>query len=194
MTERLRRLVLWIAVITLSIPFFLKGRDISRKRDDVAFLPGATSDIGSLTIQLRGNCVKTGCYRFDKGISVGTVINMTVPDIGSVFARNNIISQHLRSGDSVSINVLNNKHVEITIERMNVGQEMLLGIPLDPNRLTATDWESLPGVGPATARNIISYRQKNGDFKSVRDLKLVSGIGDSRMNQIEKILKKGLIY
>lgn len=38
--------------------------------------------------------------------------------------------------------------------------------------------QNLSGVGPVKAAAIVSYRNKNGAFKSIDDLKNVNGIGD----------------
>jgi len=46
------------------------------------------------------------------------------------------------------------------------------------NTATAAELETLPGVGPVTSKRIIDYREKYGGFKSIEELKNVSGIGD----------------
>ena len=46
------------------------------------------------------------------------------------------------------------------------------------NTATATELETLPGVGPVIAKRIIDYREKNGAYKNIGELKNVSGIGD----------------
>ena len=38
----------------------------------------------------------------------------------------------------------------------------------------------MQGVGPATAQKIIDYRTTNGPFKTIEELKNVSGIGDAK--------------
>jgi competence protein ComEA len=44
--------------------------------------------------------------------------------------------------------------------------------------------ESLPGVGPVTARSILDYRTEKGGFTSVDELLEVSGIGDATLAKI----------
>ncbi|KJV33070.1 topoisomerase [Aquitalea magnusonii] len=46
--------------------------------------------------------------------------------------------------------------------------------------------ESLNGIGPVKAKAIIDYRTKNGAFKTVDDLKKVSGIGDKTLEKLKK--------
>lgn len=53
------------------------------------------------------------------------------------------------------------------------------------NSATQTELETLPGIGPSIAAKIISYRNENGKFKTVEDLKNVSGIGDSKFNNVK---------
>ena len=43
---------------------------------------------------------------------------------------------------------------------------------------------SLPGIGEVTAKAIIDYREEN-PFKSIEDIKNVSGIGDSKYDRIK---------
>lgn len=48
--------------------------------------------------------------------------------------------------------------------------------------------DALPGIGPALAQRIIDYRQANGGFKTVEDLKNVSGIGEKKYNDIKDLI------
>lgn len=56
------------------------------------------------------------------------------------------------------------------------------------NKATQTELETLPGIGPSTALKIISYRNENGVFLSIEDIKNVSGIGDSKFESIRDLI------
>lgn len=49
---------------------------------------------------------------------------------------------------------------------------------LDLNQATVEELDTLPGVGPAIARRIVAFREKNGAFKRIEDLMNVRGIGE----------------
>lgn len=54
------------------------------------------------------------------------------------------------------------------------------------NTATKEELETIPGIGPALAERIIEYRNKNGKFKSIEDLKNVSGIGDKLFESLKE--------
>ena len=66
----------------------------------------------------------------------------------------------------------------------------LLAVPLalaavNINTATAAELEALPGIGPAKAKAIVAYRQQNGQFKTVEDLKKVKGIGEGIFSKLK---------
>jgi len=57
------------------------------------------------------------------------------------------------------------------------------------NTADAESLEGLPGIGPTLAERIISYRENQGGFRSVEELKQVSGIGDKKFEEIEGLVE-----
>lgn len=57
------------------------------------------------------------------------------------------------------------------------------------NTATAKELTEIVGVGPKTAKAIISYRKSNGRFKTANDLLQVKGIGNITLKKMKKQLK-----
>ena len=57
------------------------------------------------------------------------------------------------------------------------------------NTANETELEQLPGIGPSISRKIVEYRNKNGKYKSIEDIKNVTGIGDSKYEKIKDFIK-----
>ena len=56
--------------------------------------------------------------------------------------------------------------------------------PVNINTASAAELATISGIGPAKAQAIVDHREKNGQFKTVDDLKLVRGIGDKMLEQL----------
>ncbi len=63
------------------------------------------------------------------------------------------------------------------------------GAPVDLNRATLAELDTLPGVGPATATAIITWRDENGRFRRVDDLLEVPGIGPARLERLRPLVR-----
>ena len=57
---------------------------------------------------------------------------------------------------------------------------------INVNTASKEQLEALDGIGPVKAQAIIDYRTKNGPFKSLEDLKKVTGIGDATYDKIRR--------
>lgn len=60
--------------------------------------------------------------------------------------------------------------------------------PVNLNTATTAQLESLPGIGPATARRILEYRQQNGGFKKIEELMNVRGIGEASFLKLKALI------
>ena len=61
--------------------------------------------------------------------------------------------------------------------------------PININRATVGDFDSLDGIGPVIANRIVSYRKTHGPFITVEDLQKVSGIGAAKFAQIKSKIR-----
>ena len=56
------------------------------------------------------------------------------------------------------------------------------------NSATLEQLDSLPGIGPVTAQQILDYREANGAFRSVDELDAGPGIGPARLAQLRTLV------
>ena len=88
------------------------------------------------------------------------------------------------------------RHVSVAVVRPMVVAVALMASGFtwasDPVNINSADAntiaEALQGIGPVKAQAIVDYRAANGDFKSVEELKLIAGIGDALLMQIQPFL------
>lgn len=64
-----------------------------------------------------------------------------------------------------------------------------LNTKVNINTATKEELDTLPGIGESTANKIINYREENGKFKSIEEIKEVRGIGDSKFEQIKDLIE-----
>lgn len=81
------------------------------------------------------------------------------------------LARSLTDGEQIHIGAIGDSQISGETE---VGQAPTVNL----NRSSQAELESLPGVGPALAGRIIDYREQNGGFRAIEDLKNVGGIGD----------------
>lgn len=64
------------------------------------------------------------------------------------------------------------------------------GTPKKININSASDAEldTLPGIGKETSKTIIEFREKNGDFKDIKDIMKIPGIKESKFNSIKDLI------
>ena len=62
------------------------------------------------------------------------------------------------------------------------------------NLATIEELEDLPGIGEATANKIIRYRDENGNFKNIDEIKNVNGIGDKKYEDLKELISINWCY
>lgn len=63
------------------------------------------------------------------------------------------------------------------------------GAPVSLNSATVEQLDTLPGVGPVLAQHIVDHRTEHGGFRSVSELREVSGIGERRFADLEPLVR-----
>jgi len=63
---------------------------------------------------------------------------------------------------------------------------------IDINTASLDELDTLPGIGPTLAQNIIDYRDTYGPFSFIEDIMNVDGIGSSTFEEIKDLITVGI--
>lgn len=72
-----------------------------------------------------------------------------------------------------------------------IAQKTPLPHPVNLNTATIAQLETLPGVGPNTAKSIVDFRNRSGPFQRVEDLLAVKGISKSKLEKLRPYVTVG---
>lgn len=112
------------------------------------------------------------------------VFTILIPAIVGFAVMAGIFMGRITSGDRIQVE----KH-EIPTE--STDEVETTGLPIDINIADASELSQLPGIGEVLAKRIVDYREKNGPFKNVQELLNVSGIGESKLNDMIDYIRIG---
>jgi competence protein ComEA len=153
--------------------------------------PVATKPI---TVHVVGEVKKPGLYRLQTGDRVSDAIGKAggVSPTGDAGMLN--LAAPLRDGSQLRVPKIGEKVavVESAPRRRpspSATKPALTDQSISINSASPQELDRLPGVGPATAANIVAYREGNGGFQSIDDLMAVKGIGPKKLEKMRRYLK-----
>jgi competence protein ComEA len=140
----------------------------------------STDAPATVVVHVAGAVARPGVYRLGDAARVADALDAA----GGAAAEADVDALNLAAKLSDGERVYVPRKGEVGIgPGQSVGASAPAG-PLDLNTATADQLDDLPGVGPATAEAIISYRTEHGRFRSVEQLLEVRGIGDAKLASI----------
>jgi len=130
---------------------------------------------GALVLHVAGAVRRPGVYRLRSGARAADAVERAGgarrrADLGAVN-----LAAELQDGRQVLVPLRTRGGV------VAVGGGTAPGVPLDLNTATVEQLDELDGIGPATAQQIVAYREAHGGFGSVEELDQVPGIGETRL-------------
>ncbi len=163
-------------------------------------------DSTKIMVHVTGAVKNAGIVEIKEGARIADAI-----DAAGGFADNADISQinlayQLEDGQKIYIPAINDEKTdgsekvlqkeyvtdepgdEVIVEDEETSVKSKESAKININTAEQSELEEIPGVGEATALKIIEYRKANGKFKSIEDIKNVSGIGDSKFENMKELI------
>ena len=100
-------------------------------------------------------------------------------------------SSNSDAGQKYIVSETGNNQIKSNVSNSLVPREKVSNRNLKVNINTAnqSELETLPGIGAVTALKVIDYRNEKGKFKSIEDIKGVSGIGEAKFDKIKELIE-----
>ncbi len=140
-------------------------------------------ETGGLTVHVAGAVSYPGVVLLKKGDRVIDAVMAAGGPLPEADLEKLNLAQAVQDGQKITVSVKGTAEspgdpgTEPEDERVNL------------NTSSRRELEGLPGIGPTLAERIIAYREKKGGFRSVEELKQVSGIGDKKFEEIRDLVE-----
>src|SRR5919109_2199395 len=133
----------------------------------------------TIYVHVGGAVRRPGLYRLEDGARVDDAIRAA----GGVLEDANLdalnLAAKVKDGDKILVPSKNGQG-ETQAAAGDSGAAAARGGLVNLNTATVADLDTLPGIGPALAQRIISYREQHGGFRKLEDLLDVPGIGPAK--------------
>lgn len=147
-----------------------------------------------IVIHITGEVEEEGVIELEKGARISDAIEEAGGTTEEADLSNVNLAYSLSDGQKVKIPNINEKDEEMIVVEEKTGDNIIIEgnkskeEKININKAAQTEIETLPGIGPSTALKIINYRNEHGKFKNIEDIKNVSGIGDSKFENIKEYI------
>ena len=186
LTQEQRRGLLLVFTLSIGIGafYFLNSRPqpATQAMDVVTPLINQVEQ-SKLIINVAGKVKSPGVYQLPPGSRVIDAIEAAGNHIKGVDISDINLARLLVDGEQILVgeNRLQSSK--------SVARKITVDNPLDINRATLAQLDTLPGIGPVTAQRIIDYRNKVGRINALDELKKISGLGGAKFEEIKSLLR-----
>lgn len=196
--------LLILAAICFSIPFVsLNQKETNKETEWNDLQQSLTSDTlekqetkqtvqkqtekMEIIVDVKGAVNKPGVYEAKDGERVKDIINKAGGLKEKADEKNINFAERVK--DEMVVYIPEVGEVPKDMAMANGANEMQNGEEnkkVNLNSADETELQTLPGIGPSKAAAIIEYRETNGSFKTIEDLKSISGIGDKTFEKLQE--------
>ncbi len=153
------------------------------KGTPVILLPTHTP--GKITIDISGEVKSPGVYE----LPFNSRVNDALIAAGGLLPNGNTqvinLAAKINDGQKIFIPSIETKSESIPIESITQPSNIAPGGLININTADQASLETLPGIGPGKAADIITFRQNNGPFDTIEEIMKVTGIGPKTFEEIK---------
>ena len=172
--------------ITENEDFFINSEKENNEIEEIK--EEVTNEKNMVIIHIAGAVKKEGVIEIEENSRIADAIEKAGGLTKEADLTDVNLAYSVKDGQKIYIPSVKDKE-KATIVSSGMGEDEEISSEekmININTATQTQLEELSGIGPSTASSIISYRQEKGKFKSIDEIKNVSGIGEAKYNKIKE--------
>lgn len=139
-------------------------------------------DKKTIIVYITGEVNKPGVIELEEGKRIVDAINAAGGTTLKAALNQINLAYLLKDGMKIYVPNVEDKNIEYITT--NIGDSSSKE-KININMANEKDLQKLPGVGESTAKKIIKYREENGEFKNIEDIKNIKGIGESKYEELK---------
>lgn len=137
-----------------------------------------------IKVYVTGAVSQPGVYSLREGDRVYQAVEMAGGLLTDAEARGVNMAAPLKDGDPIVI-PKRGEEMPANINQQAQANQPIKSGKVNINTATVQELDGLKGIGSAIAQRIVDYREAHGPFKSLEDLKKVSGIGEKKFADVK---------
>lgn len=184
--KRMFLCVIWVMFLTgCQKETVYELDEISEKETD--FERQAVDENESIYVYICGAVAVPGVYELESGSRVIQAVEAAGGLTEEAYVRN--LNQARRLEDGEQITVLTQDEAGEDGDGGAGGIQEQADGKININTADAAQLMELTGIGAAKAEAVLAYREKNGSFQDIEELKKVDGIADKTFEKIKDSIK-----
>lgn len=182
--QRRALLILFSLCLGLGGFFFVRsGPTTSPEIVQDLVIPIQETVTAEVIVNVAGKVTNPGVYKLPIGSRVVDAINLAGNQLKGIDISDINLARVLVDGEQILVGT------PPAVAAKKAAAKISGSNPLDLNRATLAQLDTLPGIGPVTAQRILDYRSKVGRINAVDELKKISGLGGAKFEEIKNLLR-----
>lgn len=199
--ENKKILIIGIAIIILILLFMIKIIDNKYQKNNstnTEYISSIETEKEEafqeerIIIYITGEVNKEGVIELPEGSRIADAIEKAEGVTENANLKNVNLAYALEDGQKIYIPNKNEEETiitEFTEGIVNDSDDVKQNKSININKADINELQTLNGIGESLAQSIIKYREENGNFKTIEDVKNVPGIGENKFEKIKENIK-----
>ena len=206
MLKNLKQKIIVIAIASLIIIggiYQIKKQNTNEEEIIINYenmIVEATNEIKNNTVEIEKTYIKihitgqvknSGIFELEYGSRISDAIEKAggltefanLEDVNLAYTLEDGQKLYIPSSEEKEVEYITENNGENIVQETNVSSSNKV---INVNKADSSQLETIPGIGPSMAEKIVNYREENGNFQTVEDLKNVSGIGEKKFESMRE--------